>query len=184
MKEHLIPFDEKMTKTLNALGSNFGGIRAGRASAAVLEKIMVDYYGVPTSINSMAAVSVPEARILMIQPWDKTTLKPIEKAILASDIGINPNNDGNIIRLVFPPLTEERRKELSKKIGKYGEEAKVAVRSIRRDANEKFKTLKKTSDITEDDLKNYEDDLQKLTDKYIRDIDKMCEAKEKEIMEI
>ncbi|MEG0018670.1 MAG: ribosome recycling factor [Hydrogenoanaerobacterium sp.] len=184
MKEHLIPYDEKMNKTLSALGSNFSGIRAGRASAAILEKVMVDYYGVPTSINSMAAVSVPEARMLVIQPWDKSTLKPIEKAILASDIGINPNNDGSAIRLMFPPLTEERRKELSKKIGKYGEEAKVSVRAIRRDANEKFKALKKSSEITEDDLKNYEDDLQKLTDKYIKDVDKMCEIKEKEIMEI
>lgn len=184
MKAHLQPYDEKMTKTLDSLRGNFAGIRAGRASAAILEKVMVDYYGVPTSINSMAAVSVPEPRMLMIQPWDKSTLKPIEKAIMTSDIGINPNNDGTSIRLMFPPLTEERRKELTKKIGKYGEEAKVAIRSIRRDANEKFKALKKTSEITEDDLKNYEDDLQKLTDKYIKDIDKMCEAKDKEIMVI
>nr|WP_312642472.1 ribosome recycling factor [Hydrogenoanaerobacterium sp.] len=173
-----------MTKTLDSLNYNFAGIRAGRATAAILDKVTVDYYGVPTSINSMAAVSVPEPRMLMIQPWDKSTLKPIEKAIMASDIGINPNNDGSAIRLVFPPLTEERRKELSKKVGKYGEEAKIAIRSIRRDANEKFKAMKKSSEISEDDLKTYEDDLQKLTDKYVKDIDKMCEAKEKEIMEI
>ncbi|WP_396327221.1 ribosome recycling factor [Hydrogenoanaerobacterium sp.] len=184
MKAHLQPYDEKMTKTLDSLNYNFAGIRAGRATAAILDKVTVDYYGVPTSINSMAAVSVPEPRMLMIQPWDKSTLKPIEKAIMASDIGINPNNDGSAIRLVFPPLTEERRKELSKKVGKYGEEAKIAIRSIRRDANEKFKAMKKSSEISEDDLKTYEDDLQKLTDKYVKDIDKMCEAKEKEIMEI
>nr|WP_242943127.1 ribosome recycling factor [Hydrogenoanaerobacterium saccharovorans] len=173
-----------MTKTLDSLNYNFAGIRAGRATAAVLDKVTVDYYGVPTAISSMAAVSVPEPRMLLIQPWDKSTLKSIEKAIMASDIGINPNNDGSAIRLMFPPLTEERRKELSKKVSKYGEEAKIAIRSIRRDANEKYKAMKKSTEITEDDLKIYEDDLQKLTDKYIKDIDKMCENKEKEIMEI
>ena len=184
MKAHLQPYDEKMTKTLSALNSNFAGIRAGRASASVLDKITVDYYGVPTAINSMAAVSVPEPRMLTIQPWDKSTLKAIEKAIMASDIGINPNNDGTVIRLNFPPLTEERRKELCKKVSKYGEEAKVAIRSIRRDGNEKFKAMKKASEITEDDQKSYEEDLQKLTDKYIKEIDQMSQNKEKEIMEI
>ena len=184
MKAHLQPYDEKMTKTLEVMERNFMGIRAGRASAAVLDQVMVDYYGVPTAINSLAGVSVPEPRLLVIQPWDKTTLKAIEKAILASDIGINPSNDGTAIRLAFPPLTEERRKELTKKVAKYGEEAKVAVRSIRRDANEKYKAMKKNSEITEDDEKQYEEDIQKLTDQYIKDIDKVCAAKEKEIMEI
>lgn len=184
MKAHLQPFEEKMTKTMNNLAQSFASIRAGRATAAVLDKISVDYYGAPTAITSMAAVSVPEARMLVIQPWDKSTLKPIEKAILASDIGINPNNDGTSIRLAFPPLTEERRKELSKKVGKYSEEAKVAVRNVRRDALEKFKAMKKNSEITEDDQKGYEEDMQKLTDKFIKEIDKLCDAKEKEIMEI
>lgn len=184
MKAHLQPFEEKMTKTMNTLAQSFAGIRAGRATAAVLDKVSVDYYGVPTAITSMAAVSVPEARMLVIQPWDKSTLKPIEKAILASDIGINPNNDGTSIRLAFPPLTEERRKELSKKVSKYSEEAKVSVRNIRRDALEKFKAMKKNSEITEDDQKVYDEDAQKLTDKFIKEIDKLCDAKEKEIMEI
>lgn len=184
MKAHLQPYDEKMTKTVDVLERNLMGIRAGRASAAVLDQVTVDYYGVPTAINSLAGVTVPEPRLLVIQPWDKSTLKAIEKAIMASDIGINPANDGTAIRLAFPPLTEERRKELSKKVAKYGEEAKVAIRAIRRDANEKFKVMKKNAEITEDDEKAYEEDIQKQTDQYIKDIDKVCANKEKEIMEI
>lgn len=184
MKAEYKIYDEKMTKTLNALKGEFAAIRAGRANPAVLDKVFVDYYGVPTQINQMAAISVSEARVLVIQPWDKTTLKLIEKAILTSEIGINPNNDGSVIRLAFPPLTEERRKELSKDIKKIGEESKVAIRSIRRDAIEKFKTSKKNGDITEDDLKNAEKDIQNITDKYCKDIDMMTEDKEKEIMSI
>ncbi len=184
MKAEYKIYDEKMTKTLNALKGEFAAIRAGRANPAVLDKVFVDYYGVPTQINQMAAISVSEARVLVIQPWDKTTLKLIEKAILTSEIGINPNNDGSVIRLAFPPLTEERRKELSKDIKKLGEESKVAIRSIRRDAIEKFKTSKKNGDITEDDLKNAEKDIQNMTDKYCKDIDVMTEDKEKEIMSI
>ncbi len=184
MKPEYKIYDEKMTKTLNSLVSEFAAIRAGRANPSVLDKVMVDYYGVPTQINQMAAISVSEARVLVIQPWDKTTLKAIEKAILTSELGINPNNDGSVIRLAFPPLTEERRKELSKDIRKLGEDAKVAIRSIRRDAMEKFKASKKNAEITEDDLKNAEKDIQNMTDKYCKDIDTMTENKEKEIMSI
>ena len=150
----------------------------------MLNKLTVDYYGTATPVNQMAAISVSEARILVIQPWDRSCLKNIEKAILASDIGINPQNDGTAIRLVFPPLTEERRKELSKKVEKTAEESKVAIRSIRRDAMEKYKAMKKASEITEDDLKNYEKDIQDLTDKYCKNIDNIAAAKKKEIMEI
>jgi ribosome recycling factor len=184
MKAEYKIYDEKMTKPLNSLTGEFASIRAGRANPAVLDKVLVDYYGVPTQINQLAAVSVSEARVLVIQPWDKTTLKAIEKAILTSEIGINPNNDGSVIRLAFPPLTEERRKELSKDIRKLGEDAKVAIRSIRRDAMEKFKASKKNNEITEDDLKNAEKDIQTMTDKYCKDIDAMTENKEKEIMSI
>ena len=184
MKEHLVEFDKKMTKTLNVLQTEFAAIRAGRANPAVLDRVTVDYYGTPTPINQMAAISVSEARILVIQPWDKSTLKSIEKAIQTSDIGINPANDGNVIRITFPPLTEERRKELCKQVAKLAEDAKVAVRSIRRDANEKYKTMKKNSEITEDDLKAYEADIQKLTDKYCKDIDDLAAKKEKEILEV
>lgn len=184
MKEHLTAYDEKMTKTLKSLDHEYAAIRAGRANPAVLDKVMVDYYGVPTAINAMAAVNVSEGRTLVIQPWDKTTLQAIEKAILASDIGINPTNDGNVIRLTFPQPTEERRKELSKQISKMAEEAKVAVRAIRRDAMEKYKAMKKATEITEDDLKDYEKDIQDLTDKYCKDIDKLAANKDKEIMEI
>ena len=184
MKEHLVEFDTKMTKTMNNMRGEFSSIRAGRANPAVLDKIRVDYYGTPTPINQMAAVSVSEARILVIQPWDKSTMKSIEKAIQASDIGINPTNDGIVLRIAFPPLTEERRKELCKGVRKLAEEAKVAIRSIRRDANDKFKTMKKNSEITEDDQKNYENDIQKLTDQYCKDIDTEAAAKEKEILEL
>ena len=173
-----------MTKSLNALGNEFASIRAGRANPGVLDKVMVDYYGAPTPVNQMAAVSVSEARILVIQPWDKSTLKLIEKAIQASDIGIQPVNDGNVIRLAFPQLTEDRRKELCKSIKKYGEECKVTVRSIRRDTMEKYKAMKKNSEITEDDLKDCEKKVQDLTDKMCAEVDKMVADKEKEIMTV
>ncbi|WP_164170092.1 ribosome recycling factor [Ruminococcus flavefaciens] len=184
MKEQLNIAKEKMTKSLNALGNQFASIRAGRANPGVLDKVMVDYYGAPTPVNQMAAVSVSEARILVIQPWDKSTLKLIEKAIQASDIGIQPVNDGNVIRLAFPQLTEDRRKELCKSIKKYGEECKVTVRSIRRDTMEKYKAMKKNSEITEDDLKDCEKKVQDLTDKMCADVDKMVADKEKEIMTV
>ena len=184
MKEQLNIAKEKMTKSLNALGNEFASIRAGRANPGVLDKVMVDYYGAPTPVNQMAAVSVSEARILVIQPWDKSTLKLIEKAIQASDIGIQPVNDGNVIRLAFPQLTEDRRKELCKSIKKYGEECKVTVRSIRRDTMEKYKAMKKNSEITEDDLKDCEKKVQDLTDTMCADVDKMVADKEKEIMTV
>ena len=184
MKEQLNITKEKMNKSLNALGNEFAGIRAGRANPGVLDKVMVDYYGSPTPINQMAAVSVAEARILVVQPWDVSTLKSIEKAILASDVGITPTNDGKVLRLVFPQLTEDRRKELCKSVKKYGEESKVAVRSIRRDSIEKFKAMKKNSEITEDDLKGCEKKVQNLTDDFCAQIDKMVAEKEKEIMSI
>ena len=184
MKEVFDKTREKMTKTVNVLVNEFGSIRAGRANASVLDKVQVDYYGVPTPINQMAAISVSEARILVIQPWDKSTLNPIYKAIQASDIGINPTNDGSVIRLVFPPLTEDRRKELVKDIKKMAEESKVAVRSIRRDSIDKLKKMQKASEITEDDLKKELDDVQKITDKGIKDIDDICAAKDKEILEV
>ena len=184
MKEQLNITKEKMNKSLNALGNEFAGIRAGRANPGVLDKVMVDYYGSPTPINQMAAVSVAEARILVVQPWDVSTLKSIEKAILASDVGITPTNDGKVLRLVFPQLTEDRRKELCKSVKKYGEESKVAVRSIRRDSIEKFKAMKKNSEITEDDLKDCEKKVQNLTDDFCAQIDKMGAEKEKEIMSI
>ncbi len=176
--------NEKMEKSINSLKYEYNSIRAGRANAAVLDRINVDYYGSPTPINQMAAISVPEPRILAIQPWDMSALSLIEKAILASDIGINPSNDGRIIRLVFPALTEERRKQLSKDVSKYGEEAKVAVRQIRRDCIEKIKTMKKNSEITEDDQKYGEEKLQKITDEFVKKIDEIADAKTKEIMEI
>lgn len=176
--------EEKMGKTVSLLSAEFASIRAGRANSAVLDKIKVDYYGTPTPINQMAAVSVAEARILTIQPWDVSTLHTIEKAIQASDIGINPQNDGRIIRLVFPQLTEERRKELCKDVKKLAEDSRIAVRSIRRDGIDKVKKMEKASEITEDDLKIAEKKLQDLTDKYIKDIDKLADEKEKEIMAI
>lgn len=184
MKETLKLTEEKMEKCINALGNEFAAIRAGRANPAILDKIQVDYYGVPTQINAMAAVSVAEARILVIQPWDASSIKAIEKAIIASDIGITPTNDGKALRLVFPQLTEERRKELCKQIKKYGEEAKVTVRNIRRDTMDKFKTMKKNNEITEDDVKDCEKKVQNVTDKYCEKIDKICADKEKEIMTV
>ncbi|MEG0110651.1 MAG: ribosome recycling factor, partial [Oscillospiraceae bacterium] len=166
------------------LSKELSSIRAGRANPAILDKIVVDYYGTPTPVNQLAAVSVAEARVLTISPWDSSLMHIIEKAILTSDIGINPTNDGRVMRLVFPSPTEERRKQLCKDVQKYGEEAKVAVRNVRRDAIDKFKALKKSGDVTEDDLKALEEDAQKLTDKYIKDIDRIDEIKIKEIMEI
>ena len=175
---------EKMGKTISVLKSEYSAVRAGRANAAVLDKIRVDYYGVPTPINQMAAISVAEARILNIQPWDISTLHPIEKAIQASDLGINPQNDGRVIRLIFPQQTEDRRKELVREINKMAEDAKVAVRSIRRDGIEKLKKMQKASEITEDDLKDGEKELQDITDEFVKEIDAVAAAKEKEVMEI
>ena len=184
MKEVYSNTREKMSKTVSVLNKDYAAVRAGRANPGVLDKILVDYYGVPTPINQMAAISVSEARILVIQPWDKSTLNPIYKAIQASDIGINPQNDGSVIRLTFPQLTEDRRKELVKDIKKKAEDSKVAIRSIRRDAIDKIKKMQKASEITEDDLKNGEDELQKITDEFIKDIDSAASAKEKEVMSI
>lgn len=177
-------FESKMKKTCEALSAQLATIRAGRANAAVLDQIQVDYYGVPTPINQVASIGAPDARSLLIQPWDTSVLKGIEKAILASELGINPQNDGRMIRLVFPPLTEERRRELVRQTKKYGEESKVAVRNIRRDAIEKFKKQQKSSEITEDDCKMAEKDIQKLTDDFSKEIDKIIEKKEKELTEI
>lgn len=176
--------EEKMNKTVAALEKEYGSIRAGRANPAILDRVTVDYYGTPTPIIQMAAVSVPEARMLQIQPWDVSTLKDIEKAILASDIGITPANDGKIIRISFPPLTEERRKELVKDINKMAEDSKVAIRSIRRDVIDKLKTMKKNNEITEDDVKKGETDAQKLTDKFVKKLDEVAAAKEKEVMSL
>lgn len=174
----------KMGKTVNALVTEYGAIRAGRANPQILDKIQVDYYGTPTPINQLASVSVAEARVLAIQPWDKSVLKAIEKAIQTSDIGINPQNDGSMIRLTFPPLTEDRRKELVKDIQKIAENAKVAARSIRRDSIEKLKAMKKNSEITEDDLKDGEKEIQKITDGIIKEIDEISDKKQKEIMSV
>ena len=176
--------DEKMDKSVSHLETEFAEIRAGRANPAVLDKIRIDYYGSPTPVNQVAAVSVTESRTLTIQPWDTTLLKAIEKAIQTSDIGINPQNDGKIIRMMFPPLTEDRRKEIVKDIAKMGEDAKVAVRAARRDAMDKLKSMKKKSEITEDDQKHGEKKIQDITDKHIKSIDSMTEKKQKQIMEI
>ena len=176
--------EDKMNKALGALKEELAGLRAGRANPAILDRISVDYYGVPTPINQLGSISVPEARVIIIQPWDAKILKDIEKAIQKSDIGINPNNDGKVIRLMFPILTEERRKELSKNVKKHGEDSKIAIRSIRRDAIERYKAQKKNSEITEDDLKDAENDIQKLTDKCIMEIDNIVDLKNREIMEV
>lgn len=184
MKEVFANANERMQKTVNALEKEYGAIRAGRANPAVLDKIAVDYYGTATPVPQLASVSVSEARVLVIQPWDTTLLSAVEKAIQASDIGINPQNDGRVIRLTFPPLTEDRRREIVKDIKKYEEEAKVAIRAVRRDCIEKLKTMKKASEITEDDLKDGEDELQKITDKFVKLIGDVSVHKEKEIMEI
>ena len=175
---------DKMEKTIESLNTRLSEVRAGRANPAILNKVKVDYYGTPTPISQMAGISVPEARMIVIQPWDMSVLKEIEKAILASDIGINPNNDGKVIRLVFPELTEERRKDIVKEIKKYAEEAKVAVRNARRDGMDKAKAMQKDGEITEDEFKAAENDIQKLTDKNVEEIDKILESKETEIMSI
>ena len=176
-------YDDKMTKTINNLDGELATIRAGRANPHVLDKLAVDYYGTPTPIQQVANVSVPEARMIQIQPWEKSMLKAIEKAILTSDIGINPTNDGTSIRLVFPELTEDRRKELAKDVKKKGEASKVAVRNIRRDGNDAFKKLKGT-DVSEDEIQDLEDQIQKLTDKYIKEVDAAVDAKSKEVMTV
>lgn len=183
MDARLQQYDDKMKKAMDYLEQDYASIRAGRANPHVLDKIRVDYYGTPTPIQQVGNVTVPEARIIQIAPWDKSMISKIEKAILTSDIGINPSNDGNTIRLVFPELTEERRKELAKDVKKKAEDAKVAVRNIRRDGNDAFKKLAKT-EISEDEIKQLEEELQKLTDKYVKDIDAVMETKSKEIMTV
>ena len=184
MQDELKVNEGKMEKTLDVLLDEFGSIRAGRANPHVLDRIKVDYYGTPTPIQQVGNINVPEARMIVIQPWEKSLLKSIEKAILTSDLGINPTNDGSVIRLVFPELTEERRKDLAKDVKKKGEAAKVAVRNVRRDANESLKKMEKNGDISEDDLKDGNDKIQKLTDKMIDKIDKAVETKTKEIMTV
>lgn len=184
MKEVIDNTKERMGKCINALESELGTIRAGRANPTVLDRITVDYYGTATPINQMASISVAEARILVVQPYDASQLKPIEKAIQASDLGINPTNDGRVLRIAFPQLTEDRRKELCKTVSKICEESKVAVRNVRRDGMDKIKAKKKANEITEDDVKEAEKNIQKITDKFIEQIDKIGEAKDKEIMSI
>ena len=177
-------FEEKMKKSLNALSEEYATIRAGRANPHVLDKIMVDYYGTPSPLQTVANISVPEARVIQIQPWEASLVKDIEKAIMTSDLGLTPNNDGKIIRLVFPELTEDRRKELVKDIKKKGENAKVAIRNIRRDANDSIKKQNKANELSDDEAKQQEDKVQKLTDKYIAEVDKMMDSKSSEVMTI
>ena len=184
MKQTIAKFEEKMTKTIANLGDDFATIRAGRANPHVLDRIMVDYYGVPTPVQQVGNISVPEARILQIQPWEGNLLKAIEKAINESDLGINPTNDGKVIRLIFPELTEERRKDLTKDIKKKGEATKVAIRNIRRDAMDTIKKMEKANEITKDDVEVAEKDVQKLTDKFVGEIDSMIEKKSKEILSV
>ena len=176
--------EERMIKTIDSLQVTYSEIRAGRANPAILNKVKIDYYGVPTPISQVAGISVPEARLIVIQPWDASVLKEIEKAILASDIGINPNNDGKVIRLSFPELNEERRKEIVKDVKKLAEESKVAIRNARRDGIDEYKALQKESAISEDELRGAEEDIQKLTDKYVDEIDKLAASKEKEVMSV
>ena len=183
MKEQIKEYDSRMQKTIEHLGTEFATIRAGRANPHVLDKIRVDYYGTPTPVQQVGNITVPEPRIIQIQPWEKSLLKEIEKAIQMSDIGINPTNDGQVIRLIFPELTEERRKELVKDVKKKGEADKVAIRNIRRDGNDAFKKLSK-SDVSEDEIKQLEEELQKLTDKYIKTVDEMVEEKSKDILTV
>ena len=184
MQATLKVYEDKMNKTLEVLQSDFGTIRAGRANPHVLDKIKVDYYGTPTPVQQVGNVTVPEARMIVIQPWEKSLLKAIEKAILTSELGINPTNDGNVIRLLFPELTEERRKDLSKEVKKKGEGAKVAIRNIRRDANDALKKMEKANEISEDDRKQGEEKIQKITDKMITKVDAAIDAKTKEIMTV
>lgn len=183
MDERLKAYDEKMVKTFEHLESDYQGIRAGRANPHVLDKIKIDYYGTPTPLQQVGNITVPEARMIQIAPWEKSLIKEIEKAIMTSDIGITPSNDGNVIRLVFPELTEERRKDLVKEVKKKAEECKVAVRNIRRDGNDAFKKLAK-AEISEDEIKQLEEELQKLTDKYIKNVDVLMEEKSKEILTV
>ena len=183
MNEQLKVYDDKMTKSINSLNSELATIRAGRANPHILDKLTVDYYGAPTPLQQVANITVPEARMIQIQPWESSLIKGIEKAILVSDLGLNPSNDGKVIRLVFPELTEERRKELVKDVKKKGEAAKVAVRNIRRDANDAYKKLAK-QDVSEDEIKELEDKIQKSTDKYIKEVDAAVDAKSKEIMTV
>ena len=184
MTELCKPFDGKMVKTIEVVKSDFAGVRAGRANAGVLDRIQVEYYGTPTPIQQVASISTPDPRTLAIQPWDGSLLKENERAILCSDLGINPQNDGRVIRLSFPQLTEERRMELTRQVRKYGESGKVAIRNIRRDAMEHFKDLKKKSEITEDQYKDYEDEIQTITDKRCKEIDALTAEKEKELMAV
>lgn len=184
MKLDTKEYEGKMKKSTAAYEAELGTVRVGRANVSVLDKVTVDYYGTPTQINAMAQISIPDTRTMVIQPWDATTLKSIEKAILASDLGLNPQNDGKVLRILFPMLTEDRRKELSKQVSKMGEEAKVAIRNIRRDANEKCKELSKKSEMTEDEQKSSEKTVQELTDKYIKEIDNITAKKTKDIMAI
>ncbi len=184
MSKHTDAFEEKMSKSVKSLDTELNTIRAGRANPHVLDKITVDYYGVPTPLNQVGNISIPEARLIQIQPWDISVMKEIEKAINASDLGINPTNDGKVIRLVFPELTEERRKALTKDVKKKGEDTKVAVRNIRRDGMDALKKLEKDNEITEDELKTLEEEMQKITDKSVAEIDKLVEAKNKDIMAI
>ena len=184
MDEKLAVYESKMTKTYDGLVKEFAAIRAGRANPHVLDKLRVDYYGTPTPIQQLANVTVPEARMIQIQPWESSLIKAIEKEIMTSDIGINPNNDGKVIRLIFPELTEDRRKELAKDVKKKGENAKVAVRNIRRDANDTFKKMEKNDEISEDDLKDAEEKIQKITDRHIEAIDAALKSKEADIMEV
>lgn len=183
MDERIQKYDEKMTKTISNLESEFAAIRAGRANPRILDRLTVDYYGSPTPIQQVANINVPEARMIQIQPWESKMIKAIEKAILTSDLGLNPSNDGKVIRLVFPELTEERRKDLVKDVKKKGEAGKVALRNIRRDANDMLKKLGKT-DVSEDEIKELEDKVQKMTDKYVKEVDKMIEVKSKEILTV
>ena len=184
LKDEYKIFEDKMKKSIDSVAADFAAVRAGRANAAVLDRIMVDYYGTPTPIQQIASIGSPDPRSLVIQPWDASAVKAIEKAIQESDLGINPANDGKVLRLLFPQLTEERRKELTKQIGKYAENGKVAIRNIRRDALEKFKKLQKDGEITEDDLKVAEKDIQKLTDEMTKKVDELYAAKEKELMAV
>lgn len=183
-KQAIANAKERMSKAIQAYTRELASIRAGRASASLLDRVQVDYYGAPTPVNQLAGISVPEARLLVIQPYDKSILGEVEKAILKSDLGLNPSNDGSIIRIAIPQLTEERRKELAKQVKKEAEEAKIAIRNIRRDGNEDLKKLEKNGEITEDDLRGYSDDIQKLTDEHIAKIDQITKDKEKEIMEV
>ena len=184
LSAELKPFDEKMLKTIESVKADFAAVRAGRANAGVLDRITVEYYGSPTPLNQVAAISSPDPRTLTIQPWDRSLMKAIEKAILTSDLGIHPQNDGVVIRLAFPQLTEERRRDLTKQVRKYGEGGKVAIRNIRRDAMDTLKKMKKKNELTEDDQKNLEKELQDLTDKRCKDVDELTAKKEKELMAV